>query len=223
MSRPRRWMMSVITTSSAPRLEACVTASAPRAAASRSRASVAASLSAKPLLARPLTSVALADACRDRKLCAPMSGRLDEVGLGMDGITLVEAVEAVQLALGVGDVHAFAQHGHVEAAALHLHQLVDQHVAGGADFALEAQALAQQAGLAEGAAIGELGKVEVDALHAGQIQREGIGVIGRGDDGLLAFGRALVLLGGDDFHGDRKSTRLNSSHSQISYAVFCLK
>src|SRR3990167_8408297 len=28
----------------------------------------------------------------------------------------------------------------------------------------------------------------------------------------------------DDFGpGDRKSTRLNSSHSQISYAVFCLK
>src|SRR2546430_16717502 len=26
-----------------------------------------------------------------------------------------------------------------------------------------------------------------------------------------------------DRHGDRKSTRLNSSHSQISYAVFCLK
>src|SRR3989475_6821512 len=25
------------------------------------------------------------------------------------------------------------------------------------------------------------------------------------------------------FRGDRKSTRLNSSHSQISYAVFCLK
>src|SRR5688572_31542585 len=26
-----------------------------------------------------------------------------------------------------------------------------------------------------------------------------------------------------EFSGDRKSTRLNSSHSQISYAVFCLK
>src|SRR3990167_1843997 len=26
-----------------------------------------------------------------------------------------------------------------------------------------------------------------------------------------------------DTGGDRKSTRLNSSHSQISYAVFCLK
>src|SRR5688572_31644966 len=25
------------------------------------------------------------------------------------------------------------------------------------------------------------------------------------------------------YNGDRKSTRLNSSHSQISYAVFCLK
>src|SRR5206468_11461144 len=27
----------------------------------------------------------------------------------------------------------------------------------------------------------------------------------------------------DDQHQDRKSTRLNSSHDQISYAVFCLK
>src|SRR2546430_14475253 len=27
----------------------------------------------------------------------------------------------------------------------------------------------------------------------------------------------------DDLGPDRKSTRLNSSHSQISYAVFCLK
>src|SRR2546430_3417482 len=26
-----------------------------------------------------------------------------------------------------------------------------------------------------------------------------------------------------EWHRDRKSTRLNSSHSQISYAVFCLK
>src|SRR2546430_10477882 len=28
---------------------------------------------------------------------------------------------------------------------------------------------------------------------------------------------------GDEVEQDRKSTRLNSSHSQISYAVFCLK
>src|SRR3712207_7684520 len=35
----------------------------------------------------------------------------------------------------------------------------------------------------------------------------------------------LRLLGGDaqDVEEDRKSTRLNSSHANISYAVFCLK
>src|SRR2546427_8538117 len=36
----------------------------------------------------------------------------------------------------------------------------------------------------------------------------------------------LLTLAGRDIQGgnlDRKSTRLNSSHSQISYAVFCLK
>src|SRR5688572_31082638 len=33
-----------------------------------------------------------------------------------------------------------------------------------------------------------------------------------------------IATGGTDFGvGDRKSTRLNSSHSQNSYAVFCLK
>src|SRR2546430_11990990 len=34
---------------------------------------------------------------------------------------------------------------------------------------------------------------------------------------------ALELEVGVHLKGDRKSTRLNSSHSQISYAVFCLK
>src|SRR2546430_3049018 len=35
---------------------------------------------------------------------------------------------------------------------------------------------------------------------------------------------ALAIRGGAVVHHlDRKSTRLNSSHSQISYAVFCLK
>src|SRR5688572_21050912 len=39
-----------------------------------------------------------------------------------------------------------------------------------------------------------------------------------GVDGLI-----LVCAGAGGHAGDRKSTRLNSSHSQISYAVFCLK
>src|SRR2546427_7873977 len=43
-----------------------------------------------------------------------------------------------------------------------------------------------------------------------------------GSDLALAFFLNLMLAAlGTDL--DRKSTRLNSSHSQISYAVFCLK
>src|SRR2546430_7063369 len=37
-------------------------------------------------------------------------------------------------------------------------------------------------------------------------------------DGVLAYIPFAAL-----YDSDRKSTRLNSSHSQISYAVFCLK
>src|SRR2546430_3135865 len=36
-------------------------------------------------------------------------------------------------------------------------------------------------------------------------------------------GANIVIVLGAVLLGDRKSTRLNSSHSQISYAVFCLK
>src|SRR2546430_8755212 len=39
----------------------------------------------------------------------------------------------------------------------------------------------------------------------------------------LTIARTLVGLGLNPNVQDRKSTRLNSSHSQISYAVFCLK
>src|SRR3712207_7390012 len=35
--------------------------------------------------------------------------------------------------------------------------------------------------------------------------------------------RGRGLLRGPDLRPDRKSTRLNSSHANISYAVFCLK
>src|SRR5690606_39562603 len=53
---------------------------------------------------------------------------------------------------------------------------------------------------------------------------------GLGEEGLAAAGRAdeedVRLLKLDvpvQLTGDRKSTRLNSSHVKISYAVFCLK
>src|SRR5688572_10078454 len=46
-----------------------------------------------------------------------------------------------------------------------------------------------------------------------------IGVIAGADEDISSIAGEAGGSGG----GDRKSTRLNSSHSQISYAVFCLK
>src|SRR5207248_10225805 len=58
----------------------------------------------------------------------------------------------------------------------------------------------------------------VGPLHVGEAAAQQVGDLLRG---LEAPGRVLGVQLGDD--GDRKSTRLNSSHRTISYAVFCLK
>src|SRR5688572_32222532 len=50
-------------------------------------------------------------------------------------------------------------------------------------------------------------------------ERRGANPVHRGRDEPRPHGPSPVSVG----IGDRKSTRLNSSHSQISYAVFCLK
>src|SRR2546430_5462915 len=59
------------------------------------------------------------------------------------------------------------------------------------------------------------------------LSRRGRGGPGRGGSrgsGCLWFLLGMLAnSGGGGRSGDRKSTRLNSSHSQISYAVFCLK
>src|SRR3712207_7474864 len=47
----------------------------------------------------------------------------------------------------------------------------------------------------------------------GELREEELGALERGQEG-----EELVAV-----VGDRKSTRLNSSHANISYAVFCLK
>src|SRR3712207_8549430 len=41
--------------------------------------------------------------------------------------------------------------------------------------------------------------------------------------GLPRWGEQVLLTHDDEGGGDRKSTRLNSSHANISYAVFCLE
>src|SRR3712207_7752788 len=54
------------------------------------------------------------------------------------------------------------------------------------------------------------------ACRAGLRQRRREGASGEPDDLECPYHPATVA-------GDRKSTRLNSSHANISYAVFCLK
>ena len=92
-----------------------------------------------------------------------------------------------------------AQHGRREAAAGHLLQLVGQHVTGGADLACEAEAAAQQEGLAEGAAVGELGELQVDAVDTGQRNGARIGIV-REFKHILAFGRRRMGAGSYQFH-----------------------
>src|SRR2546427_4424510 len=57
-----------------------------------------------------------------------------------------------------------------------------------------------------------------------RLDRPGAGAhAARGDVQRARLAGVLLLLPHSAARQDRKSTRLNSSHSQISYAVFCLK
>src|SRR5688572_31117297 len=58
---------------------------------------------------------------------------------------------------------------------------------------------------------------DAERLHYGAVVGSA-GEVGGGQGDFAGFG-GLGIGAGED----RKSTRLNSSHSQISYAVFCLK
>src|SRR3712207_7532435 len=58
-----------------------------------------------------------------------------------------------------------------------------------------------------------------DFVYAGDAEDT---VFGDDGDDWIETGRGPFALAQGD-NGDRKSTRLNSSHANISYAVFCLK
>src|SRR5206468_8228923 len=67
----------------------------------------------------------------------------------------------------------------------------------------------------------DLGETRVHALRgvSTQIERgEFVAIMGASGSGKSTFMNIMGCL-----DKDRKSTRLNSSHDQISYAVFCLK
>src|SRR2546430_7500447 len=78
----------------------------------------------------------------------------------------------------------------------------------------------------------ERGELLLQPLHLRQVVEDDVRLVGvAGEIVLVILLRGIEVLErrhlGDDRTrenvGDRKSTRLNSSHSQISYAVFCLK
>src|SRR2546428_8894385 len=60
------------------------------------------------------------------------------------------------------------------------------------------------------------------SLRGQRVIVQGFGNVGSVAARLL-WREGCVIVGESDVKGDRKSTRLNSSHDQISYAVFCLK
>src|SRR5206468_12518968 len=75
-----------------------------------------------------------------------------------------------------------------------------------------------------------IGKCIRNRLDVPGVQFQKIGVIALLAKNVLAINAAIknmVVLAElqrcQPIHRDRKSTRLNSSHDQISYAVFCLK
>src|SRR5690242_21546165 len=66
------------------------------------------------------------------------------------------------------------------------------------------------------------------ALVHGRLEVGTVELIAAGDDAqpallFQAAGQLRTRKRGEDADQDRKSTRLNSSHMSISYAVFCLK
>src|SRR5688572_32079272 len=76
----------------------------------------------------------------------------------------------------------------------------------------------QLAGVADHIGVGEVDDDERLAIGRGEAAEHGIAHAGGAHLGFLVVGGDVLGAG-----EDRKSTRLNSSHSQISYAVFCLK
>src|SRR2546430_11961614 len=66
--------------------------------------------------------------------------------------------------------------------------------------------------------------VEVNLIGSFLTSREAARCMrGRGKGSIVNIASVAGIRRDVDDRPDRKSTRLNSSHSQISYAVFCLK
>src|SRR5688572_31618662 len=72
--------------------------------------------------------------------------------------------------------------------------------------------------------VGVYGSVRGDVTpRLDQLAAQGIRLNNFNVEFSCTVSRAALMTGRYAIRSDRKSTRLNSSHSQISYAVFCLK
>src|SRR5690606_19246417 len=127
-----------------------------------------------------------------------------EVGLEVEGLDLLLGDRVLlQVVVGLAQVH-------VVVARQQVARVEAQHPA----HAGEAQVggVAQQRGIDQRRrASGQVGEVDLGALFLGALAVVDADVI------------AAQEVGGFDQAVDGKSTRLNSSHVKISYAVFCLK
>src|SRR2546428_4935904 len=68
---------------------------------------------------------------------------------------------------------------------------------------------------------GEFGEIAAERFQRGRLHF--LLVVGAAGRALRIAGGGFLATFGARAERDRKSTRLNSSHDQISYAVFCLK
>src|SRR5712664_3556571 len=104
---------------------------------------------------------------------------------------------------------------------------VNVDVTAGGSAGLTANLSVSGATLAAGSGLSLSGTMQGVTVGPGWLQLYGTAVAQRGDSpSPVSLRRAVTVRGGPApaLAGlDRKSTRLNSSHDQISYAVFCLK
>ena len=92
--------------------------------------------------------------------------------VGMHSIALIRA----NVIAGIGGQHTLrniqrlviTQHGAGKATALHLGELVYQHIACSHNLAFKTQTAAEQKRLAKSTAIGEFWKVQLDGVYASQ-------------------------------------------------------
>src|SRR3990167_10634298 len=111
------------------------------------------------------------------------------------------------------------QHGRLEQAGVVQAAGIDRVAVVEAVLSAEAQAATGRARITRSLSAPE-GATAVLSRGARDRQRRG----GKAHERNEARARSLAAVGAAaQAHIDRKSTRLNSSHSQISYAVFCLK